>query len=347
MKINPQVICLPIIFTFLVVMALNVVVAGALEDGELTKVASDVAYGGSVWSPGGNEILFARDDGLYKISSDGSEEKKLTSGSISHYTWSPDGSKISYGQVDESGYDVWIMNADGTEKTHILGPARDLFFITYTWFPSGSKIAYVLGFDDKGTLSVINSDGSNNHEIGSDGLVNGAIAMSPDASKIAYDRWDWSPSYPTEIYIQDLNQIGNFQKLSNGSIYQQTQSWQPQIWSPDSSKIVYHSYDNEKGGISTIKADGTEKTQLTSDEANYSSPIFSPDGSKIVFVSDKTGNNDIWVMDADGNNKVQLTTDPASDSNPVWSPDGTKIAFWSDRGENNGIYVSSSNMRDF
>ncbi|MGA9188849.1 MAG: DPP IV N-terminal domain-containing protein, partial [Methanosarcina sp.] len=101
MKINPRVIYLLIVFTFLVVMASNVAVADTMEAEKLTKVASNVASDSNpVWSPNGKEILFSRENGLYKVFSDGSGEKKLTSTKGSNFTsgyaWSPDGSKISY-----------------------------------------------------------------------------------------------------------------------------------------------------------------------------------------------------------------------------------------------------------
>ena len=344
MKINPRVIYLSIVFTFLVAMASNIAVADTLGSGKLTKVASNVASDSNpVWSPNGKEILFAKGEGsygyganLYKVFSDGSGEKKLASDTYSGYTWSPDGSKISYYQfTDDVSYDLSLMNADGTKKTQLLNPVSNLFFYTYTWFPSGSKIAYVSGVDNIGSLYEINSDGSNNHE--TDIGVNGVIAVSPDASKILYTNWDWE--YPTEMYVQSLNQNGDSSYLTNGSILQQTQSWQSEVWSPDGKKIVYYSDENGKSDIYTIKIDGTGKTQLTSDSANDYSPIFSPNGKKIVYVSDKSGNEDIWVMDADGKNKVQLTTDLARDSYPEWSPDGKKIAFYSERGGDRGIYT--------
>ena len=85
MKNNPKLICLLILFTFLVVMASNVAAADAAETGKLTKVASNVAYDTEpVWSPNGKEILFGKDVGndetnLYKVLSDGSGETELAS----------------------------------------------------------------------------------------------------------------------------------------------------------------------------------------------------------------------------------------------------------------------------
>ena len=194
--------------------------------------------------------------------SDGSGETELASDTYQgRYAWSPDGNKISYyyyytDEIGAYGYSVWLMNADGTNKTQLLDLVTELSFYRYSWFPSGSKIAYVTGWDDLGFLYEINSDGSNNHQIGG-GKINGAIAVSPDASKIVYTSWDWES--PSEIYVQSLNQNGDVYKLTNGSIFQQTQSWQPEVWSPDGKKIVYYSDENGNDDIYTINTQWNRK----------------------------------------------------------------------------------------
>jgi len=355
-KIDPRVVYLSIILNILVIMTSNVAVADDLEAEKLTKVASNVASNSNpVWSPDGKEILFSRGNGLYKVFSDGTGEKRLTSingynngdNFTSSYAWSPDGSKISYIENrydDDAGptSDLWIMNANGTGKNQLLDTIWYRYYYIYTWFPTGSKILYAEVYEEiGGSYWEMDSDGSDKHNLGNVGIANG-IALSPDASKIVI-----CAHGPADIdYYIDIGKIGkDLTSFRPGLIVHQTQSKQSQIWSPDGSKIVYYAgknesyYEDENSEIYTIKADGTGKTQLTSDSASDNSPMFSPDGSRIVFVSDKTGSKDIWVMNANGKNKVQLTSDSASDSFPVWSPDGKKIAFWSDRGGKNSIYV--------
>jgi Tol biopolymer transport system component len=80
-----------------------------------------------------------------------------------------------------------------------------------------------------------------------------------------------------------------------------------------------------------MNADGSARTQLTTDPAEDFDPVWSPDGSKIAFRSHRDGNEEVYVMNADGSIQANLTNTPTSDYSPAWSPDGAKIAFASNR----------------
>jgi Tol biopolymer transport system component len=103
-------------------------------------------------------------------------------------------------------------------------------------------------------------------------------------------------------------------------------------WSPDGTKIAYHSWDaGPLADIYVINTDGTGKTRLTHtptlvDDWN---PVWSPDGTKIAFTSryDEEGIWKINVMNADGTDQRTFIEPDNSWSSPSWSPDGTKITF--------------------
>jgi Tol biopolymer transport system component len=103
-------------------------------------------------------------------------------------------------------------------------------------------------------------------------------------------------------------------------------------WFPDSQALVFAAEVGAgRADIYRMNADGGGRDQLTTHEANDSSPAVSPDGTRIAFESERDGNTEIYVMDADGGNQVRLTNDPARDAAPAWSPDGRRIVFTSDR----------------
>ena len=99
-------------------------------------------------------------------------------------------------------------------------------------------------------------------------------------------------------------------------------------YSPDGTKIAFHTNYDGDYEVCVANADGTHVRQLTHNSAIDAFPTWSPDGSQIAFESNRDGNFDIWVMDADGSSQMNLTNDlPGDKEDPHWSPDGQRIAF--------------------
>ena len=73
--------------------------------------------------------------------------------------------------------------------------------------------------------------------------------------------------------------------------------------------------------IYTMKPDGTELDQLTSDPADDREPAWSPDGTMIAFTRSEPGGAAIWMMQADGSAPKRLT----EGGTPRWAPDGRRI----------------------
>ena len=79
------------------------------------------------WSPDGMRIVFssARDGNyeIYVMDIDGSNQTRLTNyvNGDQAPKWSPDGSKIifCYWTDNSSGYDIVIMNSDGTNRQNL------------------------------------------------------------------------------------------------------------------------------------------------------------------------------------------------------------------------------------
>ncbi|MCB9098947.1 MAG: PD40 domain-containing protein [Anaerolineales bacterium] len=112
-------------------------------------------------------------------------------------------------------------------------------------------------------------------------------------------------------------------------------------WSPDEQQIAFSSNRTGNFEIYIINADGSQLTQLTTDNRAFDEwPVWSPDGRQIAFVSDRTGNVDLFVIAADGTNLRQLTDDPADDWPAAWSPDGRQLVFASERDGDWNLYVA-------
>jgi Tol biopolymer transport system component len=96
--------------------------------------------------------------------------------------------------------------------------------------------------------------------------------------------------------------------------------------------LVFASTQNGNSDIYTMRADGSELTNLTKDPDYDGNPFWSPDGKQIAFMSGRSGFAQIYLMDADGSNLTQLTNGESNSNLDIngpspWSPDGTKVIF--------------------
>jgi Tol biopolymer transport system component len=201
-----------------------------------------------------------------------------------------------------------------------------------------------------GDIYTMNADGSARTRLTASMDTKGSPALSPDGTKIAFTL---EPSSGTDrdIYIYSINADGtNSTRLAFGADID-TNAQAKRIdaapaWSPDGSKIVFHSNRDRNNEIYVMNADGTNQQRLTEASSNESEPTWSPDGSKIAFVSNRTGTSHIYVMDADGTDQLPLTSGASTDTAPAWSPDGTKIAYQSNFEVGLGIYVMDADGTD-
>ena len=120
--------------------------------------------------------------------------------------------------------------------------------------------------------------------------------------------------------------------------------------SADGTMITFSAYDAPKGhwNIWVMNIDGTEPTQLTSNDADNITPSWHPSGHWIVYASSKgtataklramdaeikLHNFDVWMTDVNGKQAIQLTINGSDDRHPVFAPDGKSFYFSSNRGQ--------------
>lgn len=123
------------------------------------------------WSPNGAKVLFTRSKSygrrcLYRtdvlvINVDGSEVTNLTKTcrrrELSPH-WSPDGSKIVFTRGTTRGFQIFMMNSNGTGVRRLTdGPRRNH---SPVWSPDGSKIAFISTRGGNRELYIMNADGT-------------------------------------------------------------------------------------------------------------------------------------------------------------------------------------------
>ena len=99
-------------------------------------------------------------------------------------------------------------------------------------------------------------------------------------------------------------------------------------------RIVYLDDGGNGYEVWSMKLDGSDKKQLTSDGAIKFWATVTPDSRYILFNSNRSGGFNIWRMDPDGNNQKQLTTSETFSICAAGSNDGKSVVYQSLRGGN-------------
>ena len=194
-------------------------------------------------------------------------------------SWSPNGKKIVFQTYPPGRRDVLIIDLTTLELTNLTNDPNDLNDDAWDdyrpdWSPDGRKIAFTSNRDGNPEIYVMNADGSDPVRLTfSNGL----------ASNLASNAADWSPD-GRQIVFQSNRDYPQFPNLEN---------------QPGSEIYV-------------MKADGTEQTRLTFNQARDVDPNWSPDGKQIVFDSDRDValTKQVYVMNADGSDQHPLTGPP-------------------------------------
>lgn len=258
--------------------------------------------GGSSSIGPSEQIMFMRSYGLYAMNEDGSDVRLLSNVLTYGFSLSPDGSKITYESIrDDMNGEIYIANLDGTgvqRLTSHLGPDGGPVFS-----PDGTKIVFTSLRDSEYGIFSMNVDGT-----GLTRLANGqygGLQFGPDGRHIVYNSYRDGKN---DIYIMDADG-SNERRLT----YTERDAYVPRF-SPDGSKIVFHSYseDSFNDEIYVMDADGSNIRLVTQADSNGRDPAFNSDGTKIVFVN-QFG---IWVINTDGTNARRITRE--MDGAPVW-----------------------------
>ena len=235
--------------------------------------------------------------------------------------------KIAFTSTRDGNYEIYVMNADGTEQTRLTNNDADDFDPFYSI--DGKKIVFWTNRDGNYEIYVMNSDGTEQTRLTNNVYSDEQPSWSPDGKKIAFPS---NRDGNLEIYV--MNADGTEQKRLT---YNNAADEQPR-WSPDGSMIAFNTDRDGNMEIYVMNADGTDQTRITYSDGRDEDPDWSPDGKKFAFFSERDGNCEIYVMNIDGSQPVRLTNSIADDSDPCWSPDGSKITFDSFRDGNWNIY---------
>ncbi len=156
----------------------------------------------------------------------------------------PDGAQILYQPDGISGTALWVMNADGSGKRSLLerGSEQNGGAISghVAWSPDGRLIAFGLSgdHDSYARIHVMNADGTGLRRLDKEpGVwVDTDLVWSPDATRIAFNRWLQNGGGGFDIQPIGIVPVGGGPvvdagptPVSDGASFD---------WSPDGASIV-------------------------------------------------------------------------------------------------------------
>ena len=224
--------------------------------------------------------------------------------------WSPDGHRVSFTSDRDGTFNLYLINADGTNLRQLTHESRGVVAGMQSWSGDGHWIYFGLFGKDvgppwnnskSGLICRIAPNGSGFQIVGEG--TDGAI--SPDGKKIVFAR---NLAHGHALFLMN----------SDGSDVQQLTTHEDPLggvhatWSPDGQKIIYGDSVGDALELFMCDADGKNVHRLTNLGKGATSPSVSADQKYISF---RLAEDIYW---RDGARSEQAYKERKADLRPVW-----------------------------
>ncbi|MDT7808049.1 MAG: TolB protein [Acidobacteriota bacterium] len=268
---------------------------------------------------------------IYVIDADGKHQTRLTTDPADDVLpiWSPRGDQIAFVTNRGGSYNIYLMNADGSNQRPLRSTGDPIYGDDIEWSPDGTKLKFV---DATGRVCVIEAV----TPVGGDsiapmrnvsasapaGAFDSSASWSPDGSRLAIISTACDSCSP-HLYITSADGTWRTQLPSTTNFEARPR------WSPAGGQIAYEGFGVTGRDIYVVNADGTNTHPVSGGVNSFGGPSWSPDGTQLAF---RSSNGSVYAVKADGTNLMLLSAEPSSTGSIFWSPDGTRVAFHDSNG---------------
>ena len=255
--------------------------------------------------------------------------------------WSSDSKKITYSSHDGNDWEIYVLNVATGEIAQITDNQFD--DSSPSWSPRGDRIIYESNAKGNVDIFAINLEDEKVTQLTDHPTEDSEPVYSPNGDLIAFSSFrtgdpqiflmDADGSDKRQLTLQGRNEMAN--------------------WSPDGSKLVYHSNWAGHWEVHIIGKDGSNMWSPTHspDEEEYGKwnsktgkyigvPSFSPNGKEVIFhAAPEKVTFGIYRIDLETLDIREVINTPDNESFPSWSPDGRFIAFRYRQNNEWGLYL--------
>jgi len=296
--------------------------------GNIKQLTNGGENAEAYFSLDGQEIIFQstrepyKCDQIFTMNADGSNTKMISTGRgrVTCGYFTPDKKRVIYASTHvaspdcpmppnmSEGYvwaiyptfDIFSANRDGSDVKRLT--STNGYDAEGTVSTDGNKIVFTSMRDGDLDLYEMNIDGTGTRKLTNELGYDGGAWHSQDGQYIV-----WRANRPTTP-----EDVARYKDLLSRNLVM-----------PSRMELMI------------MRTDGSEKKQLTSNNAANFAPYFHPNGRQIIFASNmhnpRGGNFDLFMINRDGSGLQQITFDESFDGFPMFNADGTKLIWESNR----------------
>lgn len=262
-------------------------------------------------------IYFRNYPDIWAMDGDGANQRATGLPSAGRgFTWSPDGSQIAYCTLGASGYDIWVMEADGSSPMQVTAHRGD--DVGPSWSPDATRLAFSSFRHGHWRIYTIAVAAPREPAVRITGPASlaGTHAedrarpdWSPTGGSIAFTRSRWSDAQGRTIYtLRTVAPTGGDESLV-------ADRFVSPAWSPSGDAIAAIGSSKIGVGVDTrifvFSPDGSSHIDLGLDHTYERSYLtWSPEGDEIAFVEHTDDSSSsvkpIWKITSDGSQALHL-----------------------------------------
>jgi Tol biopolymer transport system component len=258
-----------------------------------------LAFDVSCGPPG--QLAFVRNEQIFLVRTNNTGLLQLTSsGHNKDPAWSPDGTRIAFASDRGGRWDIYVMNADGSNVVALTNTGLNDepiwgYNVEPSWSPDGQRIAFKTNRSDSAGVEVVGIYVVSLASAIATPLVTGLgnphqPAWSP-GGEIAFVSGSSATDVAFNVFVTHADGSSVRELFVGLAPYPITAYFQPE-WSRDGSRIAVNvcAYDEWQDcvlPVSTVMVANTDGSGLTAlaPGGGDSNPTWSPDGRTLAFAS--------------------------------------------------------------